>query len=86
MIHTSFDRFYRIICNKGDNLIKSAGKTISKKKVERFFLCSLCRAIFDRYSDELIKDSYRPCQRRSHKSEKKPKVYKRIRKNKPIEN
>ncbi len=66
-IHKNFDKFYLCIMNKKQNLIMDARKNVSKSKIENIFKCSLCRAVFDRYSDDLIsKENYKPYKTRSH--------------------
>lgn len=51
---------------------------VSKEIVEKFFRSSLYRAVFDRYSNDLIsKQNYKPYKTRSHPSQnKKPRQLK----------
>lgn len=55
-----------------------ARKTVSKEIVENIFKCSLCRAVFNRYSNDLItKQNYKPYKTRSHPNlDKEQKVLK----------
>jgi len=72
-IHKNFDKFYLCIIHKLDNLIMQARINVSKEVVEKIFRCSLCRSVFDRYSDDLItKQSYNPKKTRSHPNLNKP--------------
>lgn len=80
-IHINFDAFYSCIMSKGDNLIWRARKNVSKGIVEAIFKCSLCRAVFNRYSNDLIeKEHYKPYKTRSHPNlsrEPKPLKFKK---------
>jgi len=53
---------------KGQNYIYTARTKMSKQIVELIFLSQECRALFDRYVDEMIQDDeiYKPCHKRSH--------------------